>query len=211
VAGVALLDAGAGPAGAVVRGELLRASHPCRVASLPRLASAAARVASGSIRQMRAEAAEFRPDGLAADLAHLLAAAGDGTASHRLGATISPMGEPPEWATIATRIGQQRAERRKRLAGYETLVTRTSLLLFEADPIGINFEENTDEYDPEAQTIVLRLAEGTSHTDVGRLVYEEFVRWFGDNAGSADRYSQIADNISSAWQDFQSGLASSNS
>src|SRR5204862_2186035 len=71
-AGVALLEAGAGAAAAVVEGELLRAAHSCRVASLPRLATAAARVAE-RVRQLRAEAAGFRLDALAGDLHDLLA------------------------------------------------------------------------------------------------------------------------------------------
>src|SRR5205085_10548327 len=50
-AGAALLEVGAGAAGAVVEGELLRAAHSCRVASLPRLATASAR-AAGRVRQL---------------------------------------------------------------------------------------------------------------------------------------------------------------
>jgi hypothetical protein len=60
-AGAALLEAGAGAADAVVEGELLRAAHSCRVASLLRLTSAAARVAE-RVRHPPAEADEFRLD-----------------------------------------------------------------------------------------------------------------------------------------------------
>ncbi len=73
-AATSLLETGAGAADAVIEGELLRAAHSCRVASLPRLASASARVAE-RVRQLRAEAAEFRLDALAADLFDLLATA----------------------------------------------------------------------------------------------------------------------------------------
>jgi hypothetical protein len=69
-----LLEAGTGAADAVVESELHRAAHSYRVASLPRLASAAARVAE-RVRQLRAEAAEFRLDALTADLFDLLATA----------------------------------------------------------------------------------------------------------------------------------------
>jgi hypothetical protein len=48
--------------------------HSCQVSSLPRLASAAARVAE-RVRQLRVETAEFRLDTLAAELFDLLATA----------------------------------------------------------------------------------------------------------------------------------------
>jgi hypothetical protein len=50
-------------------------------------------------------------------------------------------------------------ERRKRLKQeYGELFDQTSAILFRHDPIGINFEDNTGEYDPEAGTILPRLA-----------------------------------------------------
>jgi hypothetical protein len=70
-AGTWLLELGAGAADAVVEGDLLRATHSCRLASLPALASAAVRVAE-RVRQLRAEAEEFRLQALAADLFDLL-------------------------------------------------------------------------------------------------------------------------------------------
>jgi hypothetical protein len=48
--------------------------HSCQVSSLPRLASAAARVAE-QVLHLRAEAAGFRLDALAADLFDLLTTA----------------------------------------------------------------------------------------------------------------------------------------
>jgi hypothetical protein len=49
-------------------------------------------------------------------------------------------------------------EERKALSGtYKRLFTEVSAILFRHDPIGINFEGNTDEYDPEAGTILPRL------------------------------------------------------
>ena len=56
-----------------------------------------------------------------------------------------------------------------------------SVLLFSHDPIGINFDTNTDEYDPEARTILPRLSHCQSEADVLRFVIEEFRRWFGDD------------------------------
>lgn len=76
--------------------------------------------------------------------------------------------------------------------------------MFRHDPIGINFEDNIDEYDPEAETIVLRLIDaGTtlSADEIKVLVHEEFVRSFGDGiAGAVERYRGIAVEIRELWR-----------
>ena len=79
----------------------------------------------------------------------------------------------------------ERADREQALLGQEDLLARVEALLFHDDPIGINFESNTDEYRPEAETIVLRLAEATSERDVAVIVHEEFVRWFDPQTAGA--------------------------
>lgn len=71
-----------------------------------------------------------------------------------------------------------------------------SSILFEEDPIGINLEDNTDEYEPEVETILPRLALCRSSAAVQAMVHEEFVRWFNPAAaGSVDRYQRIAERI----------------
>ncbi|HVV17423.1 MAG TPA: hypothetical protein VHH90_09495 [Polyangia bacterium] len=66
-------------------------------------------------------------------------------------------------------------------------------LLFEVDPVGINFETNADEYKPEVDTILPRLRDGQSVDDVQRIIHEEFVRWFGvESAGPAAKYLTAA-------------------
>ncbi len=71
-------------------------------------------------------------------------------------------------------------ERRALKAEYGELFDAVSCLLFRADPIGISFDdENLDEYDPEAGTILPRLKTCEAADDVLRVVHEEFVRWFG--------------------------------
>lgn len=92
------------------------------------------------------------------------------------------------------RIAANRAERERRLVGKEGLVAQIESLLFTSDPMGINFEHNTDEYEPEAQTIALRLPEAATAAELHRIVYEEFVRWFGE-AGSEEQYAPIAADI----------------
>ena len=86
--------------------------------------------------------------------------------------------------------------RRKVLRGDDgELYDRVSSILFEEDPIGINFGENTDEYEPEADTIVPRLKSCHTAGEVQAVVYEEMVRWFDATAGPAERYATIAARI----------------
>jgi hypothetical protein len=83
-------------------------------------------------------------------------------------------------------IKRERAALRQR---YGTLFDKIAAILFEADPMGINFETNTDEYEPEAETILLRLGQADTADDVARIVHEEFVRWFSvDDAGAAEAW-----------------------
>lgn len=74
-------------------------------------------------------------------------------------------------------------------------------ILFRHDPIGINFEQNTDEYEPEVGTLLPRLSQALSPEDVQTLLHEEFVRWFdADIAGPKAKYAPIADEIWNLWQ-----------
>lgn len=86
-------------------------------------------------------------------------------------------------------IRAARAELRRE---YGDLYERLSRLLFTWDLMGINFQHNTDEYEPEVDTILPRLRTCTSAADVQRVVHEEFCRWFdADSAGDIERYEQI--------------------
>jgi hypothetical protein len=96
-------------------------------------------------------------------------------------------------------------ERRQLRAEYGQLFDSVAVLLFRHDPIGIAFEnENNDEYAPEAGTILPRLRDCESASDVLRVVHEEFVRWFdAGNAGSEERYAEIAAKIWQLWQPYR--------
>jgi hypothetical protein len=59
----------------------------------------------------------------------------------------------------ADTIARERAALRRE---YGELFDSVAAVLFEADPIRINFEINTDEYEPEAGTILPRLHTATS-------------------------------------------------
>jgi hypothetical protein len=94
----------------------------------------------------------------------------------------------------------ERSELRRR---YGQLFDKVSSILFEADLIGINFETNTDEYEPEADTILPRLNQAKSVDDVALIVFEEFCRWFDDDeAGSVSQYREVAEKIWREWNVF---------
>ncbi|MGH9628224.1 MAG: hypothetical protein ACRD7E_07780 [Bryobacteraceae bacterium] len=76
-----------------------------------------------------------------------------------------------------------------------------SAIIFRHDPIGINFEENTDEYDAEAGTILTRLRSDMSLEEATAIVHEEFIRWFSrEDAGPREKYSPLAAEILNAYQ-----------
>jgi hypothetical protein len=82
---------------------------------------------------------------------------------------------------------------------YEALLC----LLFEEDPEGINFGDNTDEYDPEVRTILPRLADCYSVDDVQDVISEEFRRWFGPApVERRSAYRRIAERIVAEFPDL---------
>ena len=87
-----------------------------------------------------------------------------------------------------TRTRQQILESRRKLREqYGALFNSVSSLLYQHDPIGINFGDNPEEYDLEAGTILPRLRNCQTLVDVHKAVYAEFVRWFdADTAGSPE-------------------------
>ena len=95
----------------------------------------------------------------------------------------------------------QAGEARKRArTEYGELFDSVAALLFKHDPIGINFQTNTDEYEPEARTILPRLKDCHSVDDLQKIVHEEFVKWFGPaDAGPSHHYRDIASEIWSIW------------
>ncbi|MDF2442557.1 MAG: hypothetical protein JWR01_760 [Subtercola sp.] len=71
-----------------------------------------------------------------------------------------------------------------------------SRILFEADPVGINFSTNSDEYDPEASAILAKLGSVDSVASLQACVHSVFVEWFDASlAGPVGRYENIAQDI----------------
>lgn len=96
------------------------------------------------------------------------------------------------------------SERKALKKQYGELYDCVAAALFEDDPIGINFEENTDEYEPEAGTIIPRLTQAQSVQDVVAIVHEEFCRWFGaEDAGPIEKYKNVASKIWELWLEFK--------
>ncbi len=86
---------------------------------------------------------------------------------------------------------------------YGKFFDDVSAALFEADPIGLNFEDNSDEYDPEAGTIIPRLKTTKCAEDVEIIINEEFVRWFGDEyAAKNNEYKLVSEKIWALWHTF---------
>ena len=89
-----------------------------------------------------------------------------------------------------------REERKALKQKYGELYDSVAALLFRHDPISINFENNTDEYETEAGTILPRLSSCNSVDDAHQVIYEEFVRWFDrGTAGPEELYNEIAKEI----------------
>lgn len=98
---------------------------------------------------------------------------------------------------------QTKTERDAIKSQYGTLFASISAALFEADPVGINFDENTDEYEPEAGTIIPRLGSAMSAEDFQAIVYEEFCTWFSPiDAGPREKYASVSAKIWELWRTF---------
>jgi hypothetical protein len=62
---------------------------------------------------------------------------------------------------------------------YAGLYEEVESILFRHDPVGINFEENADEYDPEVSAILPKILSAQSPDEVQQIVRDEFEHWFG--------------------------------
>ena len=102
-------------------------------------------------------------------------------------------------------ILQQREQLRRK---YDELFRATVALFFRHDPVGIILEHNEDEYTPEAGTILPRLNGCQSAEDVLPIVYEEFLHWFGNAAGTRERYAELSSELWDLWQEYRREIRS---
>ena len=98
---------------------------------------------------------------------------------------------------MSKRQEETNAERQRLRSQYAGLYEATLALLYRHDPVGINFEINPDEYEPEVGTILPRLQSCESPKDVQRVVYAEFQRWFANSAGQYDDMKALPQNFGS--------------
>lgn len=78
-----------------------------------------------------------------------------------------------------------------------------SVVLYEEDPLRLAAcGAPTDEYEPEVETILPRLAGCGSAEDVQRVAFEAFERWFGvGHAGRVERYRSVGERVWQLWRD----------
>lgn len=111
----------------------------------------------------------------------------------------NPSGEWP--AEVVAKIPKDRSARDAVRNHDPQLFAAVSAAMFKHDPIGINFNTNADEYEPEAGTVIPRLHECSSAGDVSRVLHEEFVVWFSaETAGAESRYKNLAEEIWTIWR-----------
>lgn len=84
-------------------------------------------------------------------------------------------------------------------AKYGMLFNEVEEILFRHDPMGINFGDNTDEYATEVGTILPRLVEARSESDVQRIIQEEFLRWFGPPDAGLTRCPDFSEEAKEIW------------
>lgn len=92
---------------------------------------------------------------------------------------------------------------------YKQLYDEVAAILFRHDPIGLNAGDNLDEYEPETRTILPRLKEANSETDVHEIIYEEFLRWFSASIvghKNSQPYKAAAKEIWAGWIKFSRPL-----
>lgn len=112
--------------------------------------------------------------------------------------------EEPDFLIFGETREEIRENRRRLKAKYGKLFDAVSEILFRFDPAGINFETNTDEYEPEVGTILPRLKKCDSVGEVRKVIHQEFLRWFDpETAGSEETYEVMAQEIWVAWQTYR--------
>ena len=88
---------------------------------------------------------------------------------------------------------------------YRELYSDLQGILFSHDLMGINFETNTDEYDPEVDTILPRLKDTQDPEGVSNIIFEEFEKWFGEEEAAEiprSAYLKLANDVWSSWGKF---------
>ena len=84
----------------------------------------------------------------------------------------------------------------KRNRFYTTLVKGIQAVIDRHDPMGLlAMDAPSDEYEPLARAIVLGVRQCSTAEQWRDVVFEAFLRSFGDSAGSKEHYSVMAEDI----------------
>lgn len=74
--------------------------------------------------------------------------------------------------------------------------------LFNADPVGINFGDNLDEYTPEVHDIIARLQDNPDNVSTEVICEEVFFKWFSEDIAKDFDFSDVAKSIELKWEQF---------
>ncbi len=111
-----------------------------------------------------------------------------------------------EWEAVTERARSDMEARHRALEPLAGVVANISAALLRADPVGLGDAGSADEYDSEAETVVLRLSDRailSTEDEVLQIVHDEFVRWFGEDlAGPRERYSAAAAEVHRIWGEY---------
>jgi|GEM_PF-3280916 len=93
---------------------------------------------------------------------------------------------------------------------YAELYDAVLATMFRHDPLGLNYEDNANEYAHEANAVLPRLRGAGTSDDVLHILFEEFVRSVGGGlAGDKSRYTALARDIWDLWQRRECGDSAS--
>ena len=87
-----------------------------------------------------------------------------------------------------------------------SMIRNISTILYECDPMCLNFYTNTDEYDPEAESIVALFKNKEAVDEVGQMIVDVIMRWFNRDFSEykTDRkWIHMAQRISMAWGEYK--------
>ncbi|KND47071.1 MAG: hypothetical protein AB199_01425 [Parcubacteria bacterium C7867-004] len=87
--------------------------------------------------------------------------------------------------------------RKKRVKEYSEAFDKVSMVLFEHDPIGLNFDDNVDEYELEAGMVMNRFPKANNIDELATIIFEVFVECFDKELATRKRevYQQIAKEV----------------
>jgi hypothetical protein len=97
---------------------------------------------------------------------------------------------------METELDGIRRRRQQLRSEFGPLYGRVSAVLFEEDPGEVNYVDNTDEYESEADLIVPLLRDCSSAQDVQRVVHGVFLNMFSkETANPPSRFRRISERI----------------